>query len=1048
MNKLRHILILVLFTLICNIAFAQIEYTVQKTHDSEILFFVDNIKEDIPESVINQLAHVPLPELDDGIIYYLIATNKYLNVSVKEMLNKNQNKKLFLVTAHYAKKIHSIIFEGINSSEQISFQKDLSLQSGKDFKEYLISNDVKNVENNLHGRGYANAVVKGFRVQKLTNKNVNLIYQIEKGQPCRIDQIVIENSRANILNFINLPIETGSLCDLASVNDKLDQIKNNYWRQGYLTAETNIKNIGYSSNKERAKLVLYIEKGPQTVVQIEDEKNNYLSSDFLNSKQSALTYTDLLSSSDEELVDIISKYYKNLGYPYSTVHGPNKIQDKDGDIILKFIVNRGIFVKIGTIFFVGELPEDKGKILKELKLDKSFFARDIPFVQNDLPLYRERLKSIFYRNGYADASIPVPDFNFVTEGHAANLVFNVSSGDKYILDNINIENLPVGFNPHNGELDSIINLGGPINFDNKQAYVDRLRSQLFDKGYIYAQVKLEQIVKQSDLGLRLVSLTIKVDSGPLVKIGKIFAQGDLFNKEKEIISISGLEEGNVFSQRQLDAARNRILRHELFSSVAVEAMDSFALDRKEPVLDVIIRTRARSGYLLTLSPGWGNYRGYRFGVDYSLNQITEDGLRLIAGAQVSQEKQQTSFATGDTQQILGQQINLGFTEPLFKLGNFYTPLDLSSVAGYQVAAETLTNREYQTLKFIAEWKPTFFDYNWIFSSTFIHEKSTAKSSENAVIQTIDSPSLVIREILNSISIDTRNNLAWPTNGGLFSFGFGMARFGISSDVQYNRYLPKADIYFPIYEKLSGAVLTGGVFVSDTLNQSGETVTPPASRRGTLTGNALIRGFPETYGSAAPGPLLWLHYNQNSGAINCNTQLAAVGSTNLLFLKTEGRYRFNDVFGMVAFVDSGVSYLKKTEVDQVNGLIGVRSKTASTVPGQCTVNSAYLVAPVEVNYEHKGFVNEYWKEAYISTGLGLRVILGNFAAISLDYGYPLKDPAQHGYGCMTPTEALAFSPTKPDDHPTCISRIQNSSYNLLFTKFSFKGAVHLGIGASF
>ena len=64
----------------------------------------------------------------------------------------------------------------------------------------------------------------------------------------------------------------------------------------------------------------------------------------------------------------------------------------------------------------------------------------------------------------------------------------------------------------------------------------------------------------------------------------------------------------------------------------------------------------------------------------------------------------------------------------------------------------------------------FFDLNWNFRQSFIYEKSQSTSSESAIVQTLDSPSVTIKELVSNVTLDTRNNNdAWPTSGSLVSF---------------------------------------------------------------------------------------------------------------------------------------------------------------------------------------------------------------------------------------------------------------------------------------
>jgi outer membrane protein insertion porin family len=1041
MKYIKFILLVIFFLINFKLLASEL---VNEIDDYKIIFIVDEKYEKIPDNILSEIKKTPIPEVDDAIIFYLVNENKYENIIVKKYLDKKTSKFVYLVNGSFINKIQTVILDGLNQFDQTFIQKNLNLQPGRIFSLSFINEDINKIQINMREKSYPNAVVKGYEVVPSGSGQINLIFKIEKGNACRIDQVVVENSNSNIFNFINLPIETGSLCDISSIDQKLLQIKTNYLAQGYLNAKAKIKDIEYSENKERAKLILTIDKGQKTIIQVKDENNSLINFDFLKADQNIINYSDIANASDSDLNSLMTNYYLELGYPYVKVEGPEKSLNSDQDLVLKFLVKKGNYVKIKHVYFIGELPESRSAVLDELQISDSIFSKDSPFIQSNIQIYRDKLRTIYLRNGFADAKIPLPDFRFSSDGTEANLIFNPIRGDKYILSSVNINNLPNNFKIKNRKLNNILKIGDIVTFDNKQSYLDEIKTQLLNEGYFYSQVKIKQDLTQTNQGIRFVKLDIEVTSGPLVSIGDISVQGDTFGKNESIISSSGLNAGGIFSQKALEEASSRILRHDLFSSVSIEPRDAQVFDRGENKIDIVIRVRGKSGYSLSLSPGWGSLKGYRFSTDYSLYNITSSGLRLISGASLSQERQQSSFDSSNTKQILGQQFNIGLTEPLFKFGEIYTPFDLSAVAGYQVAAETLTNREYETLKGILEWKPTFFGQDFSITSTLVHEKSISTSAESAVVQAIDSPSLVIREYMNTVSIDNRNNLAWPTFGSLFSFGFGMARFGLGSDVQYNRYIPKMNFYFPIYKKLSGALLIGGVFLSDTINKFGDTVTPPASRRATLTDDALIRGFPETYGSAAPGPLLWIHYNQNSLAPNCVTQLASVGGTNLTYIKAETRYRFSDLFGMVGFLDTGESFFSPKEVAQINSIIANQINPDAILRGQCTVDKASLIAPDTPDFDNNNFLKEYWHQAYVSTGIGFRFILGNVAAISLDYGYPLKDPSQHDGRCVTSSDAQLSN-----DAPACVSRFQESNYNFFgLYGFKFKGAVHFAIGAQF
>ncbi|KAB8030675.1 outer membrane protein assembly factor [Fluviispira multicolorata] len=1004
----------------------------------EIHFYLDGNNKELPEDLLNELSKVPFNELDDAIITMLIEIGFYQEVIVKKAISED-NKHIFIVNAKIVKRIQDVYFDGLTSNESLEIDRIISSQRGTPFKESTANADSKKIEKALIQKGYPNAKVNNFEIVELSADSIQVKFNIDKGNPCHIAQVSIDKSRANILNFLTIPIETGSICDLSAINESLDQLKESYWEQGYLEAKVKLKEISYSANKENAKITLEIDYGRKTTFQIFDEDSQLLNNDFLVSKQ-GLTYSDIILLSDADLHLILTDFYKKQGYVFVNISDPERIVDKNGNTTLKFLLKRGPFVKVGKVTFIGTLPESDNIALNEMGLSSSFLTGSIPFYQENLSIYRDNLRKYLLSKGYLEAQVSNPDYVPNESNSEMNLVFRVDKGIRFVINEITFQGVPSDFELNNEKISQIFQFGSPYSIQTMQQLYEEVRRQFLSHGYLYNNVKIEHSILPESKFEKRVDVSVKIDPSQIVRIRKIYIDSDFFGKESTILSVSGLEEGDIFSQESFDIARQRLIRHELFSTVSIEPLDVNTIDRKEFRIDVVIRARSRSGYTLGFSPGYGTLRGYTFGVDFTLNRLNSDGLKFFSTAAVTQEKQQQNFASTETRQILGKQINLGLTEPLLKLGPIHTPLDATAILGYKVAAETLTNREYLTFNLKADWKPAFFDLNWNISQSFFHESSKSTSSESAIVQALDSPSIVTRELTTSVTIDNTNNPAWPTKGSKHNLLVSFARFGLGSDVQYNRYSGSTDVYFPIYKKLSGAITLGGNFVIDTVNKSGDTVTPPASRRATLTDTALVRGFPETYGSTAPGPLLWIHYNQQNSSLNCQTQLASIGATNLIYLKAEARYRLNENIGFVAFLDSATNYFTQAEVNDINQVIAnkIASQVQSTT--ECVPDAAALIASDSINLQRSDFIKQYWKQAYVSTGIGFRFIVSNYATISLDYGYPLKDPSSNEAGCVSPSDALNSSTA-----PKCVTRIQNSSY---FDTIKFRGALHLKVGAQF
>ena len=70
--------------------------------------------------------------------------------------------------------------------------------------------------------------------------------------------------------------------------------------------------------------------------------------------------------------------------------------------------------------------------------------------------------------------------------------------------------------------------------------------------------------------VRKVNLIINVNAGPVIRIGKIYVESDILNKDNAIIPASGLQTNDIFSRSSFEAGRLRLLKYGLFSSVSID----------------------------------------------------------------------------------------------------------------------------------------------------------------------------------------------------------------------------------------------------------------------------------------------------------------------------------------------------------------------------------------------------------------------------------------------------------------------------------------------
>lgn len=978
----------------------------------------------------------PLPLVMNDVLQSVINSGDYRDVALfEERLNENSIR--WVITASSQKKNRTVEIEGVPLGSELEYSRTLRTKAGESFNPLDAELDVARLRQRLNERGYLKAEVTARVIEESNaDAEVNVIFEVERGRPCRVSGLLIEPGIA-ILSFVTSPVEPGSLCDMPAIRESLERQKASLASEGYLATEFALLGIDYSPDKERGIVRLRMERGPRTRIEIYNIATN-TREDAL-SERDGISVSDLAIMSEDDLREEIVKQFQRRGYARATITGPEKVVDRSGDVLIRFQIQPGPQMFVQEFIFKEPPPVPVEEVIKRFDVNRELFSRKIVFNELELARYQERLRDVYLENGYVDAEVGIPFVSYAQKENFVNLTFSVEPGKKHMIAAVTLVGMPLEIKTEPELLATSVLPGKPLVRELLQDLIQELRIAHLQVGYAYADAKVE-ISKVTETQTQISNdVKIVVNSGPLVRIRRIFAEGELFGKEKAIIRETSLHPGDLYTPENLDRARERLLKHGLFGSVEVTPADPSALERREHQIDLVVRTKSRGSYSLGLVPAWSSYSGYRFTVEFGKNNLTTDGLRLFSSATLSQENQQKTYA--DRGQLLGRSVNLGLVEPLFRMGSLVTPLDVSLSGSFGAEVQSLYNREFKTAVQETQWRPYFLGNSWSFSLKFAHESSSFVTSGLPLIQTLDQSSLRINEVGTTAALDTRDNREWATRGGLFELTYAMSRFGLTSEVQYDRYVADTNVYYPIWRRFSGAISLGGSQISNVVNSERQTVTAPGSRRRTLTGHTQVRGFPER--DAPLGPLIWLDLAGTDGVRTnaCRQTLSAIGATNVLYLKHEVRYRsplWSNSLGFAWFVDTGSAYFTELEAEKIQQQLSQFSTERVSEKNECQVRSARLVGNDAIDKGETKAVSDYFSTSYVSSGLGARLIIPHFASVNFDWGFPLRDPADKKDGCIPIGDAVD-SQTSPE----CVNRRVGAK----FLKY-FPGAFHVSIGAAF
>jgi outer membrane protein assembly factor BamA len=1026
----------------CNALGAQAELADSPQSVPQIQFIVDQDYWDPPTEMSEAIRQTPAGDLMTSLVRVLFQRAGLQNIVI--FRKKTSQGKIIFVVADKLPKVGEIGFKGLTSGQIQQIRPSLRTRVGMPYIQEEAERDRESIARKIFDRGYRSAVAGKAELTSGLDGELRVTFPVTLNTPCRIAEVKTEPFEG-LFDYFTIPIEISSLCDRAAIEEILERQRARLLSEGYFSSELALIAMNVSDDQQRASVRLRYIRGPRTRLEVVNRQTGVIS-EVLSEFREKISAYDVLSLSDDELRSEVRRIFVNRGYATAVVSGPSRMTDPNGDSVVRFFAQTGPMVVVGDVKFIGELPIPKQDVLEKLELTPGIFQGAVPFVEESLGRYRERLVNVYLDEGFAEVRVADPVAGFSDDGRNVQIVFDVKPGLRSVLRDVTILGRPFDFNLTKNFQERILQPGQPVNAQKIKNVEDEVRIELMNAGYAYAQIQVSTKSLPPSGEIRPIQVTVDLNPGPLVRIGKIYASGDTFGKQDRILSESGLREGDLFTPAVLESARSRVLKHDLFDSVLIEPVSSDAVERKDSVLDIVIRLTAKKSYTLGLSPGYGTRSGYRFNVDFAKNNLSKDGLRFTASTELSQEKLQNSALSN--QRILGWKVALGLLEPLLRVGDYVSPFDLSLLSGTEVSAQSLTDRYFETLETGLTWRPVMTTGVLTFQMRFLHEWSKAIGQDVKPLEALERPTVKIREIVLAGSIDTRDSVEWPTKGVFFDLMTNYARFGLYSDVRYDRYSLDSSYFFPLYGRLSGALNLGALKISDVVNARAESVTAPSSRRATLAGRALVRGFPEASSAITPGPLLWLNFASPAAnpSLACQPTLKPVGATNVLYAKSEFRFRtrwFGDSLGFASFLDSGAAFFTASEQRILKDrLAGGPDGLDAGSEDQCALKSARVVGDAPVDSLTTDFFKKYYLNSYISTGIGLRYIIANFASINIDVGFPVREPldGERNVECLSPSDVGSTT-----EAPVCVKRRSSSKF---FGLFPLPGAYHLGIGANF
>ena len=435
--------------------------------------------------------------------------------------------------------------------------------------------------------------------------------------------------------------------------------------------------------------------------------------------------------------------------------------------------------------------------------------------------------------------------NLVDGGASASVTLTIDQGPLYKIGRFDI--VWQGSKPATPVL--AFATGLPASGRNIVAAGERVIAKLKSDGYFDAAVVERRAVLDRPSGK--VDVTLTLTAGGLVTVGGFDIEGAEEIPQPRIARLSTLEVGELLTPKRLKDAEDRLLETGIFNEARASAVGT------APARTVRLAVGERPMRTLSGAIKWSMQDGFAIEAAWEHRNIFGDAERL-----------RTALTLGQQRQAL--EVSLRRYDTIFE-GH-------TLLATLEVAHEDVDGQIYEHAALIGTLETDIYDKivgRYGASVEFVRDEGLTDGGDYALIG-----------VRGEVSFDNSNDLLDPTEGYRVTLR-ALPYLGYNGDLR-NFVILEAlgSAYLPL-DRQKEFVLAGRARLGSVLGERRDDI--PLPKRFFAGGGGSIRGY--SYKRAGP--------------VNIDDE--PVGGASVVELNAEARWRINEDFGAVAFVDGGGAF---------------------------------------------------------------------------------------------------------------------------------------------
>ena len=443
-------------------------------------------------------------------------------------------------------------------------------------------------------------------------------------------------------------------------------------------------------------------------------------------------------------INLIKKLYSSLGYKFSQVETKVRNIDKN-NVDLAIDIDKGEITRISKIFFTGD-KKIKDKRLRDIiasEEDKFWkvISRNTRFNENQIELDKRLLISYYKNLGYYDVKVTSSSAE-IQDSENINLYYSIEAGKRYIFAKIETV------------LDSTFDK--EIFFPLREKYNDLV-------GTYYSPFKIKKILEEIDIIIEnknlqfvehsvqetiegdKINLAFNIKEGKKIIVERINIKGNNVTNESVIRSELLLDEGDPFTNLNLDKSVAKLKSKNIFNRVKSEVLPGSSDDQK--IIEINIEEKPTG----ELSAGAGvGTNGGTFAFDIQENNWLGEGKIVGINVELSEESLKGKlFYTNPNYDLLGNSIEYHI----------------------QNTSNDKPDQGYENKLITFGAGTSFEQYKDIYTNlslNFSYDDLRTNSNASASLQKQDGDFTELAAVYG-LTYDKRNRTFMPTDGSVFGF---------------------------------------------------------------------------------------------------------------------------------------------------------------------------------------------------------------------------------------------------------------------------------------